>query len=150
MELEFWISIVSGIPDSLSCISDSKAQDSRLHKQNFSRIPKTWFWPCNTLREKSDFAQLAQKDVSELYHSWPVWDSIWKVLYLNEKRTLHCVKQRSEKDLTPTVYREFLALCCGNHWDQFRFSKKLPTYPSPKPTFCPKWEVSDNVSLGEG
>ena len=27
---------------------------------------------------------------------------------------------------------------------------KLPTYPSPKPTFCPKWEVSVNVGLGEG
>ena len=26
---------------------------------------------------------------------------------------------------------------------------KLPTYPSPKPTVCPKWEVSDNVDLGE-
>ena len=26
----------------------------------------------------------------------------------------------------------------------------LPTYPSPKPTFCPNWEVSDNVDLGEG
>ena len=24
------------------------------------------------------------------------------------------------------------------------------TYPSPKPTFCPKWEVSVNVGLGEG
>ena len=29
-------------------------------------------------------------------------------------------------------------------------SGKLPTYPSPKPTFCPKWEVSINVGLGEG
>ena len=29
-------------------------------------------------------------------------------------------------------------------------SGKLPTYPSPKPSFCPKWEVSVNVSLGEG
>ena len=29
-------------------------------------------------------------------------------------------------------------------------SEKLPTYPSPKPTFCPKWEVSVNVGLGEG
>ena len=28
--------------------------------------------------------------------------------------------------------------------------EKLPTYPSPKPTICPKWEVSLNVSLGEG
>ena len=34
-ELGFWISIVSGIPDSLSCIPDSKAQDSGYHKQNF-------------------------------------------------------------------------------------------------------------------
>ena len=29
-------------------------------------------------------------------------------------------------------------------------SRKLPNYPSPKPTFCPKWEVSVNVGLGEG
>ena len=27
---------------------------------------------------------------------------------------------------------------------------KLPTYPSPKPTFCPKRKVSVNVGLGEG
>ena len=24
----------------------------------------------------------------------------------------------------------------------------MPTYPSPKPTFCHKWEVSVNASLG--
>ena len=29
-------------------------------------------------------------------------------------------------------------------------SGKLPTYPSPKPIFCPKWEVSVNIGLGEG
>ena len=29
-------------------------------------------------------------------------------------------------------------------------SRKLLTYPSPKPTFCPKGEVSVNVGLGEG
>ena len=29
-------------------------------------------------------------------------------------------------------------------------SGKLPSYPSPKPTFCPMWEISVNVSLGEG
>ena len=28
-------------------------------------------------------------------------------------------------------------------------SGKLPTYPSPKPTFCPKWELSVNVGLGK-
>ena len=28
--------------------------------------------------------------------------------------------------------------------DKLRFSRKLPTYPSPEPTFCPKWEVSVN------
>ena len=29
-------------------------------------------------------------------------------------------------------------------------SGKLPTYPSRKPAFCSKWEVSVNVGLGEG
>ena len=29
-------------------------------------------------------------------------------------------------------------------------SEKMPSYPSPKITFCSKWEVSVNVSLGEG
>ena len=26
----------------------------------------------------------------------------------------------------------------------------MPNYPSPKPTFCPKWQVSVNVGVGEG
>ena len=32
---EFWIPVVNGIPDSLSCFPDSKAQDSGFYKQNF-------------------------------------------------------------------------------------------------------------------
>ena len=32
----------------------------------------------------------------------------------------------------------------------FYVSRKLPTYPSPKPAFCPKWEVSVYVGLWEG
>ena len=35
VEVGFWIAIVSVIPDSLSCIPGSKAQDSGLHKQIF-------------------------------------------------------------------------------------------------------------------
>ena len=38
-------------------------------------------------------------------------------------------------------------------WKQIwstKFSGKLPTYPSPKPPFCSKREVDDNVGLGEG
>ena len=35
MELGFWIPIFSGIPDSLSCILDSKAQDSGFNEQTF-------------------------------------------------------------------------------------------------------------------
>ena len=35
LKFGFWISIVRGIPDSLSCIPDSKAQDSRFHDPNF-------------------------------------------------------------------------------------------------------------------
>ena len=36
LEPGFWIPIVSEIPDSLSCIPDSKAQGSRFHEQNLS------------------------------------------------------------------------------------------------------------------
>ena len=43
VELGFWIPIVSGIPDFLSCIPDSKTQDSAFHEQKFRdsgiRIP---------------------------------------------------------------------------------------------------------------
>ena len=35
VELGFWIPIVSGIPDSLSCIPDSQAQVFGFHKQKF-------------------------------------------------------------------------------------------------------------------
>ena len=35
MELGFWIPILSGIPDSFSCILDSKALESGLNKQKF-------------------------------------------------------------------------------------------------------------------
>ena len=34
-ELGFWILIVSGISDTLSCVPDSKVQDSGFHKQKF-------------------------------------------------------------------------------------------------------------------
>ena len=53
VELGFRIRIVRGIPDSYTCIPDSKAQDSRFHKQKFprfrirnakiSRIPESGF-----------------------------------------------------------------------------------------------------------
>ena len=36
MELGLWILIVSEFPDALSCIPDSKAQDSVFHEHNFS------------------------------------------------------------------------------------------------------------------
>ena len=39
LELGFWFSIASAIPDSLSCSPDSKAQDSGFHMQIFSRFP---------------------------------------------------------------------------------------------------------------
>ena len=39
VELGFWIPIISGNPDSLKCILDSKAQDSKFHKPNFPCFP---------------------------------------------------------------------------------------------------------------
>ena len=43
MELGFRIPIVSGIPDSLSCIPDSKTQDPPFHEQKCARIPDSKF-----------------------------------------------------------------------------------------------------------
>ena len=39
-----------------------------------------------------------------------------------------------------------LLLC----WSVYRIARKLPTYPSPKPSFCLTWELSVSVRLGEG
>ena len=46
VELGFWIPIVSGIPETLSCIPDSKTQDSGFHKQKFPgfRNPESLTW----------------------------------------------------------------------------------------------------------
>ena len=48
-------------------------------------------------------------------------------------------------------------ICLHNFWKGERkilgslyFSRKLRTYPSPKPTFCPKRELNVNVGLGKG
>ena len=46
MELRFWIPIrIGGIPESLSYIPDSKAQDYGLHKQTFPRFRNPDSWP---------------------------------------------------------------------------------------------------------
>ena len=46
--LSVWILIVSRIPDSLSCIPDSKSQDSKFHKQNFPRFRRpAWIQDSN-------------------------------------------------------------------------------------------------------
>ena len=41
VELGFWIPIINGNLDSLKCILDSKAQDSKFHKQNFPCFPNS-------------------------------------------------------------------------------------------------------------
>ena len=38
VELRFLTEFVSGTPDSLSCIADSKAEESGFHKQTFLRF----------------------------------------------------------------------------------------------------------------
>ena len=51
--------------------------------------------------------------------------------------------------------KNFLPVCNPFTWNRTRANVKtlrgkLPTYPSPKPTVWPKWEVSDDVDVGEG
>ena len=57
-----------------------------------------------------------------------------------------------KKEDKPFYYKntsKFFVLLLST-WKKLYVSGKLPTYPSPKPTFFPKWEVSVNVGLGEG
>ena len=49
VELGFWIPIFSGIPDSMSCIPDSKANDIHIPQAKFTRIPDSTgknYWDC--------------------------------------------------------------------------------------------------------
>ena len=52
--------------------------------------------------------------------------------------------------LPPLLVFEQLAVVVVVLYKTVYVSGKLPTYPSPKPTFYPKCEISVNVSLGEG
>ena len=58
-------------------------------------------------------------------------------------------KLEEESDPKETVFR-VISLLKRTTLGSLHVSGKLPTHLSPKPTFCPKWEVSVNVGLGEG
>lgn len=65
-----------------------------------------------------------------------------KHCHLHQKsvcNNIQCAKKNASKNKTPTIN---LIKILGNI--------RLLTLPSPKPTFCPKWEVSVNVGLGKG
>ena len=54
-------------------------------------------------------------------------------------------------DITNKNFRDYgFGLPYLGHFRSLYVSGKLPTYRSPKPTFCPKWKISVNVGLGEG
>ena len=72
VELGFRIRIVSEIPDSYTCIPDSKAQDSGFHKQRFprfripnakiSRIPESGFLYMGRLRARFSAAGRGKRE----------------------------------------------------------------------------------------
>ena len=66
---------------------------------------------------------------------------IWLVIFSMEFLQIFFVSQ--------TSFLENLVEASQNVGSLYA-SGKLPTYPFPKLTFCPKWEVSVNVELGEG
>ena len=54
-------------------------------------------------------------------------------------------------DFTNKTFRDYgFGLPYLGHFRSLYVSGKLPTYPSPKPTFCPKWKISVNVGSQEG
>ena len=44
------------------------------------------------------------------------------------------------------IYSHIFRIMLGSIY----ISGKMTTYPSPEPTFIPKWEISVNVGLGQG
>ena len=71
----------------------------------------------------------------------------WARVSKNKDWLIACLKPRNSVELKKKLSSVL--------WDQNIFgslyvSGKLPTNTFPKPTFCPKWEVSVNVGLGEG
>ena len=69
----FWIPIVSGIPDSLSCIADSKTQDSGLFKQNF---------PDSLTRDEGRYHELIHGSSHEKIDVWPGPNCVFNLLTL--------------------------------------------------------------------
>ena len=57
--------------------------------------------------------------------------------FMSNRQTLNQLTIKPYKDFKQTSWSLYV-------------SGKLPSYPSPKLTFCPKWEVSANVDLGRG
>ena len=68
VKLGFWIPIVSGIPESLSCISNSIAQDSGFNKQKFLGFqnPQSPTW-CKTNQNTATGLILALAEVHTVF-----------------------------------------------------------------------------------
>ena len=83
MELGFWIQIVSGIPDSLKCIPESKAQYSGFHMQEFlgfqipqariSRVPDSTSknFPSSRFHKQESFGFQIPQDSGFLKQEFP-------------------------------------------------------------------------------
>ena len=69
VERGFWILIVRGIPDSLSCIPDSKAQDSKFYKQKFPGFRNHSLHGATRELSKDVFASDAGQPEVDFWHS---------------------------------------------------------------------------------
>ena len=74
--LGFWISIVSGIPDSLSCIPDSRAQDSGFYWQNF---PDSGFQKQHFIGFQSGFPNVGRQ-LSSIAIIYLLTSSAWAII----------------------------------------------------------------------
>ena len=72
------------------------------------------------------------------------------MMVINVKRAVMKNEAIGDKDYDKQYHDcDFEFLEIGDYC-KFLDYKMMPTYPSPEPTFCPKWEVSVNVGLGVG
>ena len=80
--------------------------------------------------------------------------TIWLLWYLYQPFSIKKVKTVTVVIAINVLHVKRLENCLPNSLQtvlkKVKVSGKLPTYPSPKSSFCFKWEVSVNLSLGEG
>ena len=131
----------------------------QLQGNKFCNSMYIFFWRCHTWCT-SDASIFGERFSLQLVTTYPGVIPFVSYIRVYYKRNVFLAVLVSWKRISPLESqngylfqwnnKSLPTYFCRRTYGSIQVSGKLPTYPSPKPSFCPKWEVSVNVSLGEG